>query len=226
MATSILFNEQFEIPLELGTLAGFRSWALSDGFPDRGRIDYVGGRIEVDMSPEDLFTHGAVKTELVIVLGRRVKEAIAGSLFTDSTRVTCPAADLSVEPDIVIVTDAALDRGAVRLVEKRGSHADRYVELEGGPDLIVEIVSDTSVGKDTRRLPSAYFGAGVAEFWLIDARGAELAFAIRGRGDDGFDPVPVDADGFQASAVLGRRYRLDRERSPRGHWRYDLREIE
>lgn len=34
--------------------------------------------------------------------------------------------------------------------------ADRYVELRGGPDLVVEIVGDASVGKDRNRLPELY----------------------------------------------------------------------
>jgi Uma2 family endonuclease len=54
------------------------------------------------------------------------------------------------------------------LVPKAGAEPGRYIDVEGPPDLIVEIVSDTSVAKDTRRLPEAYFRAGVAEFWLAD----------------------------------------------------------
>jgi len=44
--------------------------------------------------------------------------------------------------------------------------------------MVVELVGDASVGKDRRRLPPAYFAAGVTEFWLIDARGPELEFVI------------------------------------------------
>jgi Uma2 family endonuclease len=53
--------------------------------------------------------------------------------------------------------------------------------LEVAPDLIVEIVSDTSVRKDTERLPVSYFAAGVGEFWLIDARRDPLEFLIHRR---------------------------------------------
>ncbi len=41
-----------------------------------------------------------------------------------------------------------------------GHDAGRYVELEGAPDLVVEIVSDSSVAKDTQRLPPRYAAAG------------------------------------------------------------------
>ena len=64
MATMLVIEEQVEIPMDLRSLADFRRWALSDEFPERGRIDYVGGRIEVDMAPEDLFCHGTLKGEI------------------------------------------------------------------------------------------------------------------------------------------------------------------
>ena len=60
------------------------------------------------MSPEDLFCHGTLKTEIIGVLYRRVKQEALGHLFTDSTRVSCPQADLSAEPDIVFVSHEAL----------------------------------------------------------------------------------------------------------------------
>jgi Uma2 family endonuclease len=226
MATTILFEEQIEIPLGIRSLADFRRWALSDQFPEAGRIDFVAGRIEVDMSPEDFFCHGTLKTELIIVLGRRVKEAAIGHLVTDSTRVSCPDAGLSVEPDIVFITHEAIERSRVRLVPKSGGQPGQYVEVEGPPDLVVEIVSDRSVKKDTERLPAAYFQAGVQEFWLADARAEPVVFRIHRRGPSGFQPVDPDADGFQSSSVLNSQFRLDARRDDRGHWRFDLREKE
>lgn len=226
MATVIRFEEQIEIPLNLQSLADFRAWAFSETFPEQGRIDYLSGCIEVDMSPEDLHTHGKLKTELVGVLWRRIKGDQLGELYTDSTRVSCPSVDLSVEPDIVFVSEDALDSGRVRLVRKPSGTADRYIELEGPPELIVEIVSDASVRKDTERLPTAYYAAGVAEYWLVDARGQQLLFRIYRRGSAHYEPAPVDPDGYQLSAVLGRRYRLDRSRNERGRVVFDLREKE
>ena len=54
--------------LGFGSLDDFRRWALSDDFPETGRIDFIEGRIEVDMAPEDLFCHGTLKTEIVAAL--------------------------------------------------------------------------------------------------------------------------------------------------------------
>jgi Uma2 family endonuclease len=226
MTITLVFEEQIEIPMDLRSLADFRRWATSDHFPERGRIDYIAGRIDVDMSPEDLHTHGIVKTELIGVLWHRIKEQGLGQLYTDSTRVSCPEADLSAEPDVVFVSESSLDSGRVRLVPKTGGGPDRYVELEGPPDLIVEIVSDASVRKDTERLPAAYYRAGVTEFWLIDARGQDLLFRIHHRGQSQYEPAATDADGCQYSAVLDRRYRLDRSRNAKGRIVFDLLEQE
>ena len=39
MATSVIFEEQVEIPGGIRTLADFRDWARSDEFPEQGRMD-------------------------------------------------------------------------------------------------------------------------------------------------------------------------------------------
>ena len=224
MAITLDLEEQIQIPMNIRCLADFRRWATSDTFPDRGRIDYMRGRIAVDMSPEDLLTHGILKTEIVGVLWRAIKGASLGQLYTDSTRVSSPEGDLSAEPDVVFVSWQSLDSGRVRLVPKAGAPPNRYIEVEGAPDLIVEIVSDASVRKDTQRLPAAYYDAGVAEFWLVDARGDELLFRIHRRGPASYEPAEADAEGYQFSSVLGRSYRLERTRDSRDRVAFDLRE--
>lgn len=224
LATSIIFEEQIEVPLPMRSLDDFRQWALSDDFPETGRIDFIAGKIEVDMAPEEFFCHGGVKTEFARVLSHRVKRQRLGYLQIDRTRISCPQADLSVEPDLVFISHETLSSGRARLVPKAGHYADRYIEVEGTADLVVEIVSDSSVKKDTRRLPTAYFQAGVREFWLADARGEKPLFIIHRPGPNGFEPVAVDAGGFQQSTVLGCRYCLDATRDAKGNWEFDLRE--
>jgi Uma2 family endonuclease len=176
------------------------------------------------MSPEDVFCHGVLKSEIARVLAQQVKQDELGLLLIDATRVSSPEANLSCEPDIVFISHEAIDAGRAILVPKAGGQPGRYVEIEGPADLIVEIVSDTSVNKDTRRLPAAYFQAGVREFWLADARGQQPVLTIHSPGANGFEPVARDGDGFQLSTVLGRHFRLDAARDRRGNWAFDLRE--
>jgi Uma2 family endonuclease len=88
---------------------------------------------------------------------------------------------LSVEPDVTVVLWQSLEAERLREVPEPGDSEGDYVELEGPPDLVVEIVSDSSVHKDTKRLPPLYAAAGVPELWRIDARGSDLRFEIHQR---------------------------------------------
>ncbi len=220
--STLLLEHGVEIPA-IGGLSDFRHWALSETFPQRGRIDYIAGRIEVDMSPEDVFTHGTLKTEIAARIKDRVDELDLGHTLTAETRVSSIAANLSVEPDVVVLSHQAVDDGRVTFVPKAGGAPDRFVEVAGAPDLIVEIVSDSSEKKDTGRLPAAYFTAGVREFWLVDARGTDLQFQVLVRGHDGFESSAIDPDGWRRSGVLHAAVLLERHRHARGHWTYRLR---
>jgi Uma2 family endonuclease len=219
MAT-IVFEEGLEIPDGLRTLADFRRWTYSDDFPERGRIDYVKGRIEIDMGAEAAYSHGRPKVEFVVVIGQLVKALGTGDLFSDRTRISSLPGDLSAEPDLVFISTDSIATGRIKEIPKSGE--EDVIEFEGAPDLIVEIVSDSSVAKDTKRLPKAYFDAGVDELWLVDVRRDKLVFRIHRRGAKGFVPRRPDRDGYQRSSVLGRRFKLDRHRDRRGNWQYDL----
>ena len=176
------------------------------------------------MSPDDLYMHGSPKTEIGRVIASRVKLLDSGDVYIDRTRISSPEADLSVEPDIVYITDETLDSGSVQLISKASQQPDRYIEIEGPPDLVVEIVSDSSEGKDTKRLPERYFLAGVKELWLVDVRNPPIKFVIYHRGKRGFVPAPVRKDGFAHSNVLSADYSLQRQRNLKGRLRYTLHE--
>jgi Uma2 family endonuclease len=211
------------IPATARDLEGFRRWARSDRFPERGRIDYVGGDLEVEMSPEDLLTHGKVKAEIGAELHLRIARRELGDVYIDRGRVSCPAAELSVEPDVLVVLWESLDAGRIREIpKKRTSDPERMIELEGTPDLVVEVISDSSVGKDRRRLPPRYAAAGVPELWLVDVRRG-LRFDLHVLGTDGYRITAPDADGWLVSPLLGAvRLRRKRVRSDRWSYRLDV----
>lgn len=218
----IIEGEDLRVPAACHTLAGFRRWIHSADFPERGRVDFLAGDVEVDMSPEDLFTHGSLKTEIAGVLRELVVVPDRGSVFVDRGRVTSPVADLSVEPDVVVLLWATLEAGRAALVPSASGKPGRYVEIEGAPDLVVEIVSDGSQGKDLRRLPPLYARAGVPELWLLDARGEELRFTLHRLAGGAYGAADSDAEGWIASAVLGKELRLHRRPGPFASWRYRL----
>ncbi len=108
MVATIILDEGLEIPDGICSLADFRHWTYSDDFPERGRIDYINGRIEIDMSPEDLFCHGTVKMEIGSVSHQLVKQRDAGNVFSDRTRIASLPGNLSAEPDLVCISRDAL----------------------------------------------------------------------------------------------------------------------
>src|SRR5262245_12023841 len=137
---ALLLDEDLVIPAEVYDLERFRRWSQSDQFPERGRIDYLDGQVEVDLSPEDIHRHGTLKTEISSQLYALIQKTRRGIVLIDRSRVVSPAAGLSVEPDVVVVLDATVEAGRVREVPSaRGGTG--VVELEGAPDLVVEILS-------------------------------------------------------------------------------------
>ncbi len=219
---AVIFEEEFSIPAGVSDLELFRRWTWDETFPERGRIDYLAGTVEVDLSPEDLYTHGVVKTAITARLYPLIVDTDRGSLFSDSTRVVSKPARLSVEPDVVAVLWDTLRQGRVREVPSTKAVEGRFIELEGAPDLVVEIVSDSSERKDRERLPRLYAAAGIPELWLVDSRGKNLAFEIYILGTAGYRRQPADSEGWSESPLLGRRVRLVRRLNELSRWVYDL----
>ena len=208
------------VPAMATTLDGFRAWARSDSFPDRGRIAFIQGKLVIDVSPERYETHLKIKETIGRVIGTLVVEQDLGNFYPDGGFVTNSAAEISNEPDGMFASWSTLESGKLAPPQDP-SQNDKYIELVGTPDWICEIVSDSSVEKDTRLLRHAYHKACVAEYWLINARGDEVDFKILVWQDDGYAVATVQ-DGWQCSSVFARSFQLTRRRDRLGRWRYDL----
>jgi Uma2 family endonuclease len=208
------------IPVSALTLAGFRAWATSADFPEHVRAAFIDQEVYLDMSNEDLFSHVGVKDEIsrvLLMLSRALKR---GRFFGDGVLITNEAAGVSNNPDASFCLYQSIRSGKVRLVAREGK-PEAYREIEGTPDWLVEVLSDSSEEKDTEKLRDAYHRAGVSEYWLIDARGEEIVFQILYWRKKGYVAAPI-RDGWQRSRVFGRSFRLERERDELGLWIYTL----
>jgi Uma2 family endonuclease len=218
--TLVLAGEEVVVPASAHTLAGFRAWVRSEDFPQRGRISFLAREIHIDMSPEEIETHNKVKGEIGFALIGLNKKRQLGEFYSDRTLLSNDEANISTEPDAVFATWETLEAGRLRLVPRENA-AGEYVELEGTPDWVLEIVSKFSVNKDTRELREGYYRAGIPEYWLIDARGESIDFQVLVRGSNGY-VATVGRGGWQPSPLFGRRFRLTRRRGRMGHWEYTL----
>jgi Uma2 family endonuclease len=94
------------------------------------------------------------------------------------------------EPDLIFIAREHFDR----LTEQR---------LTGPADLIVEIVSPESVGRDQREKFVEYAEAGIPEYWWIDPRPRHRRFepfTLNSAGN--YEPILSDAQGRYHSRVL------------------------
>jgi Uma2 family endonuclease len=216
---TIVIDNRVVLPRAALDHQGYRAWVKSDAYPDRVRTTFVCGEVLVEMTPESLQKHNLVKTAITEALNAFARERDRGVVYADGLLVTNEVAGLSCEPDLTFVTWAAIEQGRVRFVERADGRDD--IEMVGSPDLVVEIVSDSSVRKDTLLLRHAYFASGVREYWLIDARGEGVQFQILSRGSGGFT-AEAPPDRSQPSRLLGATWTLTRARNRVGQFTYRL----
>lgn len=218
MKTIVLESRVVHIPSWVVDLSSFRRWYYSEEFPEFGRISYLRGGVMVDMNMEQFFSHNQVKSEYNVVLGGLVKTGRLGRWVPDGMRLTNTTADLSCQPDGVFVSWNTLDSGRVRLIEAK---TEGCLELEGSPDMLLEIVSPSSVSKDTEILMELYWVAGITEYWLVDVRGDKVQFDIHRHGKKGYTPVRKQ-EGWLRSSVFGRSFKLIRSEDERGDPEFSL----
>ena len=85
----------------------------------------------------------------------------------------------------------------------RREHLERLKEtyLDGPADLVVEVVSPESVGRDRGEKFYEYEQAGIPEYWLMDPQTKRVEF-YQVTADGSYQLVPPDAEGIYRSAVL------------------------
>jgi Uma2 family endonuclease len=96
----------------------------------------------------------------------------------------------SREPDIIFISH-----------ENRAKLSDS--RFEGGPDLVIEIISPSSVTEDRVHKFTEYERAGVREYWIIDPRPRQQHVDIYVLGTDQvYRPAPIDDKGIFYSVVI------------------------
>jgi Uma2 family endonuclease len=185
-------------------LHSFRRWTDSEEFPEEGNTWWLCGEVWVDMSKQQIFTHVLVKTVVTPVLHRLVEEEKSGLMLADGVLLTNFPADISGNPDALFLSNDGLDSGEARLIESKDGG---YLEVQGSPDMVLEVVSASSVRKDTEVLREAYWEAGVKEYWLVDAREEPLSFDILRRTARSYVATRKQS-GWVKSNVFGKSFRL------------------
>jgi len=217
-ATFVADGTWLHIPATVLDIQSFRQWADTEAFPEKGNIWWLCGEVWADMSKEQVFTHVVLKGEIFRVLANLVKDQQLGLMLADGAFLANVTADIAGKPDAMFLSAAGLSAGRVRFV----AGAERgYVEVEGAPDMVLEVVSDSSVGKDAETLLDAYWRAGIPEYWLVDARGDHLKFDIFRHAPEGYKRTSKRR-GWTTSAVFDKSFRLSVTTNKAGRPDYSL----
>lgn len=208
-----LYSDSVHVPIWISDLESFRQWMHSDESPEKAPVFFLAGEVWVDLSKEQLYSHVRLKQKFYQVLGPLAEKGRLGEFFPDGLLLTNEEADVSGNPDATFVSRESFRNGRVQLIEGAD---DGYVELEGSPDMVLEVVSDSSVEKDTEVLRELYWKAGIREYWLVDARGERIEFQILRHTARGY-VATRPSGGWRKSAVFGKAFRLTRQLDDLGH---------
>lgn len=209
------------LPSTAYTHDGFRAWIRSDECPDKLRCSYLNGELYFDMTHETLETHALVKAAICSVLYLFTEKLDLGLFFFDGALITNKPAKVSNNPDAVFASFESLEAGRVGM----GAATDKpgqSKELVGSPDMVLEVVSNSSVQKDTVKLRAAYHQAKIQEYWIVDARGEGVVLDILHWRKAGYVAAAKEAS-WQFSRVYGREFQLTRKAGRLGILRYSLR---
>lgn len=119
------------------------------------QAEWVDGEAIIFMPPT--MRHQQIVGFLYSLLLSFVQHFRLGEVIVAPFEMKVTAESNAREPDILFVSNEHLDR----LTEKK---------LEGPADLVVEVISTSSVYRDRSDKFDEYEAAGVREYWMVDAR--------------------------------------------------------
>lgn len=218
MPTFTVEGDIVRIPTWVVDHSSFRDWLNSDEFPETGRICFLAGEVWVDMSKEQLLSHNQVKFKFTLVVGGIIEAEKRGRYFPDGVLLSNAEVDFTSQPDGMFVSREAMATGQTRFIA--GKEAG-FVELEGSPDMVLEVVSKSSMHKDTVLLRDLYWQAGIREYWLVDVRGDRLSFEILRHTAKGYTSTRSQ-NGWIKSNVFGKSFQLTRTIDAEDHPEYTL----
>lgn len=130
------------------------TWDHVQQLPDDGnRYEAIAGELYVTPAPS--VRHQRIVKRLARELVRLLEDSGRGEVWFAPLGVRFPATGEGVQPDLLFVSN-----------ERRAIVASD--ELKGPPDLVVEVLSPTTAGRDTGVKRVLYERQGVTEYWVVD----------------------------------------------------------
>ena len=156
-------------------------------FPDDGkRHEIIEG--EHFMSPSPKTKHQAISRNLEWLIERHLRRTGIGHVFNAPLDVVLSDTNI-VQPDLVYVS-------------RERSEVITEQHIRGTPDLVVEILSESTASIDRMLKRNVYAQFGVREYWVVDPDAETVEVYV------------WTLDGYREREVLGRADRLHTEVIP------------
>ncbi len=135
-------------------IPGKKVWTYTDylTLEDEKRYEIIEG--DLLMAPAPFFAHQDINSELISRLRAYANNHQLGKVVTAPLDVILSAENI-VQPDIVFI-----GKDNLKIIEQHG--------LVGAPDMVIEIISPTSIKRDRHDKFALYEKFGVKEYWLVD----------------------------------------------------------
>ena len=155
---------------------------------DTTRTEWVGGEVTIYMPPRD--EHQAILGFLYTLLRLYSDLKELGRVQIAPFEVKLWEEGPSREPDLIFVSQSNLEQFSSK-------------RFSGAPDLVVEVISPSSLYIDRDKKFREYERAGVGEYWLIDSRpGRQRADFYRLDGEERYALFATETDETVAPEVL------------------------
>ena len=135
--------------------------------PDDERYELLDG--ELVMVPAPRTTHQAAGLGIAVAMYVHVKEHSLGQVFNAPTDVVL-SNTTTLQPDVLFIS-----AGREYIITED--------DVKGAPDLVVEVLSPSTAGRDKTTKRALYYRHGVREFWLVDTDEQSVVVMLRGESD-------------------------------------------
>ncbi|MBI3973603.1 MAG: Uma2 family endonuclease [Chloroflexi bacterium] len=144
--------------------------------PENGkRYEVIDGELYVTPAPD--LIHQTTVGSLHDYIGPFVRQRKLGKLYPAPTGLVLDDEN-GLQPDLIYVSN-----GRARIKTRRG--------LEGAPDLVVEVLSPSTRGRDFGIKLRRYAAAGVPHYWIVDPDSRHLL------------PYRLTEDGYELIGEFG-----------------------
>ncbi len=166
------------------------TWADAQLMPEDGkRYEAIDGELYVTAAPSR--RHQWVSGNLEAALRELLQKPKLGWVYRAPIGVEFPATGEGVQPDIIFVSRAAPEK----LVDEG---------IRGAPDLVVEVLSPSTAGRDRSIKLKLYQRQGVIQYWIVDPDEETIEvwdFASGAEPTVFKDSFPVRLEGIDAGKI-------------------------